>query len=177
MSKVKKLVSRTTCEGKLSAVLTPLYLARGTMQSRVEKQFFKGRRGEERIPLISPSNIVVYCINTSSIWYTCGLSNCSKKSKAVLFCFVLHRKEQELSESNGNNENLLAQIESLKKKIRELEVIKSLHKDISEQLYCRSQVFVCHSYVLVCRSYVAVCTRMYTSATRLSLRALRYVVL
>ncbi len=33
-----------------------------------------------------------------------------------------HRKEQELNESNGNNENLLAQIESLKKKIRELEV-------------------------------------------------------
>lgn len=88
----------------------------------------------------------------------------------MLFCFVLHRKEQELSESNGNNENLLAQIESLKKKIRELEVIKSLHKDISEQLYCRSQVFVC-------RSYVAVCTRMYTSASRMSLRALRYVVL
>lgn len=95
----------------------------------------------------------------------------------MLFCFVLHRKEQELSESNGNNENLLAQIESLKKKIRELEVIKSLHKDISEQLYCRSQVFVCHSYVLVCRLYVAVCTRMYTSASRMSLRALRYVVL
>ena len=175
MSKVKKLVSRTTCEGKLSAVLTPLYLARGTMQSRVEKQFFEGEEGGRENPIIS--NIVVYCINTSSIWYTCGLSNCSKKSKAVLFCFVVHRKEQELSESNGNNENLLAQIESLKKKIRELEVIKSLHKDISEQLYCRSQVFVCHSYVLVCRSYVAVCTRMYTSASRMSLRALRYVVL
>ena len=35
-----------------------------------------------------------------------------------------HRKEQELNESNGNNENLLAQIEALKKKIRELEVWK-----------------------------------------------------
>ena len=32
------------------------------------------------------------------------------------------RKEQELNESNGNNENLQAQIDSLKKKIRELEV-------------------------------------------------------
>ena len=36
--------------------------------------------------------------------------------------FILNRKEQELSESGANNENLLAQIESLKKKIRELEV-------------------------------------------------------
>ena len=56
---MKKLVSRTTCEGKLSAVLTPLYLARGTMQSRVEKQFFKGRRGEERIPLSAISWFIV----------------------------------------------------------------------------------------------------------------------
>ena len=32
------------------------------------------------------------------------------------------RKEQELNESNGNNENLQAQIDSLRKKIRELEV-------------------------------------------------------
>lgn len=48
MSKVKKLVLRTTCEGKLSAVLTPLYLAHGTMQSRVEKQFFKGGGGKRK---------------------------------------------------------------------------------------------------------------------------------
>lgn len=42
--------------------------------------------------------------------------------KLMIVWLVFNRKEQELSESNGNNENLLAQIEALKKKIRELEV-------------------------------------------------------
>lgn len=41
---------------------------------------------------------------------------------SAMTVFFSHRKEQELNESNGNNENLVAQIESLKKKIRELEV-------------------------------------------------------
>ena len=46
------------------------------------------------------------------------------------------RKEQELNESNGNNENLQAQIDSLKKKIRELEVCFSAPFSSSLYLVC-----------------------------------------
>ena len=51
-------------------------------------------------------------------WPKCKLSS----SELMIMYLIFDRKEQELSESSGNNENLLAQIESLKKKIRELEV-------------------------------------------------------
>ena len=51
-------------------------------------------------------------------WPKCNLSS----SELMIMYLIFDRKEQELSESSGNNENLLAQIESLKKKIRELEV-------------------------------------------------------
>ena len=69
-----------------------------------------------------------------------------------LFClqtrsFITYRKEQELNESNGNNENLLAQIEALKKKIRELEVWKIVKtKKKPKRLIARSNALVWYGF-------------------------------
>ena len=65
-----------------------------------------------------------------SLFSQCILSDLPLKVLEIKLNIVsdyARRKEQELNESNGNNENLQAQIDSLKKKIRELEVCFSAH--------------------------------------------------